>query len=189
MQRRLCDARHGAGYLVEKPLAFPHNRPRLRIPPRPGSGSSGQPVLGSLSTPKAGGPLLTFSAHFEVQVHRSSVVIRCLAVRSAGRKFLLDRISRYKIRVYAAERRLGGSTAGENREGSGACLAVRRHEKRGSPTMQSRLFTLALSGALALGAAGAATAQDQPPPPPDGAMQGPPPGGQRHMDPTSSCST
>ncbi len=50
--------------------------------------------------------------------------------------------------------------------------------------MGSKLFTLALSSALALGAAGAALAQDQAPPPPDGAMQGPPPGGgMRHMDP------
>ena len=50
--------------------------------------------------------------------------------------------------------------------------------------MRSRLFTLALSGAVALGTACAANAQDQPPPPPDQSQQGPPPGrGGRHMDP------
>ena len=45
--------------------------------------------------------------------------------------------------------------------------------------MRSRLFTLALSGALALGTAGAAVAQDAPPPPPAEGQQGPPPGPRR----------
>jgi len=48
-------------------LAFTHNGPRLKIPPRPGPGSSGQPVSGSPSTPDSGGPPLSFWAFFESQ--------------------------------------------------------------------------------------------------------------------------
>ena len=36
------------------------NGPTLKLPPRPGPGSSGQPVSGYPSTPEAGGPLLNF---------------------------------------------------------------------------------------------------------------------------------
>lgn len=50
--------------------------------------------------------------------------------------------------------------------------------------MRSRLFTLALGGALTLGVTGAALAQEPPPPPPDQAQGGPGPGGgMRRMDP------
>jgi len=43
--------------------------------------------------------------------------------------------------------------------------------------MQTRLFTLALSGLLALGTAATTLAQDNPPPPPDQNQAGPPPQG------------
>jgi hypothetical protein len=50
--------------------------------------------------------------------------------------------------------------------------------------MRSRLFTLALGGALTLGVTGAALAQEPPPPPSDQAQGGPGPGGgMRRMDP------
>lgn len=49
--------------------------------------------------------------------------------------------------------------------------------------MRSRLFTLALGGALALGISGAAIAQEPAPPPSDQAQPGPGAGGQRRMDP------
>jgi protein CpxP len=50
--------------------------------------------------------------------------------------------------------------------------------------MQSRLLSLALGGMLALGATGAALAQDPPPPPPDQSQPGPPPQGRgMRMDP------
>jgi periplasmic protein CpxP/Spy len=43
--------------------------------------------------------------------------------------------------------------------------------------MQTRLFTLALGGLIALGTTAAALAQDNPPPPPDQNQAGPPPQG------------
>jgi Spy/CpxP family protein refolding chaperone len=49
--------------------------------------------------------------------------------------------------------------------------------------MRSRLFTLALGGALTLGVSGAALAQEPAAPPPDQAQGGPGPGGMHHMDP------
>jgi len=50
--------------------------------------------------------------------------------------------------------------------------------------MQTKLFTLALGGLLALGASSAALAQDNPPPPPDQNQAGPPQGGRgMRMDP------
>lgn len=50
--------------------------------------------------------------------------------------------------------------------------------------MRSRLFTLALGGALTLGVSGAALAQEPAAPPPDQAQGGPGPGGGMHrMDP------
>jgi len=51
--------------------------------------------------------------------------------------------------------------------------------------MQSKLFTLALGGLIALGVTGAARAQDNPPPPQDQNQAGPPPGGRggMRMDP------
>jgi periplasmic protein CpxP/Spy len=54
--------------------------------------------------------------------------------------------------------------------------------------MRSRLFTLALGGALTLGVCGAAIAQEPAPPPPDQGQGGPggpggPGGGMRRMDP------
>lgn len=47
--------------------------------------------------------------------------------------------------------------------------------------MQTKLFTLALGGLLALGLSSAAFAQDNPPPPPDQNQAGPPPEGGRGM--------
>jgi Spy/CpxP family protein refolding chaperone len=49
--------------------------------------------------------------------------------------------------------------------------------------MRSRLFTLPLAGALALGTSGAAFAQEAAPPPPDQSQAGGPGGGMRRMDP------
>lgn len=53
--------------------------------------------------------------------------------------------------------------------------------------MQTKLFTMALGGMLALGVSSAALAQDNPPPPPDQNQAGPPAEGMRgrgmHMDP------
>ena len=48
----------------KKELAFVRNRPKLRLSPRPGPGSSGQPASGSPSTPGVGGPLLRFSGPY-----------------------------------------------------------------------------------------------------------------------------
>ena len=55
-----CDSCHRLGILFKKGLAFRENRPILKIPPRPGPGSSGQAVSGSPSTPGAVGPPLSF---------------------------------------------------------------------------------------------------------------------------------
>jgi protein CpxP len=50
--------------------------------------------------------------------------------------------------------------------------------------MQTKIFTLALGGLLALGGTSAALAQDTPPPPPDQNQAGPPPQGRgMRMDP------
>lgn len=50
--------------------------------------------------------------------------------------------------------------------------------------MQSKIFTLALGGLIALGVTGVARAQDNPPPPPDQNQAGPPMGGRgMRMDP------
>ena len=49
--------------------------------------------------------------------------------------------------------------------------------------MRSRLFTLALGGALTLGVTGATLAQEPAAPPPDQTQGGPGAGGPRHMDP------
>ena len=49
--------------------------------------------------------------------------------------------------------------------------------------MRSRLFTLALGGALTLGLTGAALAQEPTAPPPDQAQGGPGAGGPHRMDP------
>lgn len=50
--------------------------------------------------------------------------------------------------------------------------------------MQTKLFTLALGGLLALGISSVALAQDNPPPPPDQDQAGPPPEGRgMRMDP------
>lgn len=53
--------------------------------------------------------------------------------------------------------------------------------------MQTKLFTLALGGLLAVGVSSAALAQDNPPPPPDQGQAGPPADGPRgrgmRMDP------
>ena len=50
--------------MSKKELDSAQNRPRLRLPPRPGPGSSGRPTSGSLSTPGAGRPLLYFQSVF-----------------------------------------------------------------------------------------------------------------------------
>ena len=51
-------------FYPKKNLLSPENKPRLRIPPRPGPGSSGQPVSGSPSTPAVGCPPLSFQPLF-----------------------------------------------------------------------------------------------------------------------------
>src|SRR6185437_2479879 len=59
---RLRDRGHKSGIFVEKGLDFARHRPKLKLPPRPGPGSSGHPVLGNPSTPKAGCPPLILGA-------------------------------------------------------------------------------------------------------------------------------
>ncbi len=59
-----CDCCHETGNSCKKGLAFAQNKPKLKLPPRPGPGSSGQPVSGSPSTPEAGCPPLSFWAAF-----------------------------------------------------------------------------------------------------------------------------
>lgn len=63
------------------------------------------------------------------------------------------------------------------------CGATRWNEREDHPLMRNRLFTLALTGALALGVTGVTLAQEPPPPPSDQAPAGGPGGGPRHMDP------
>jgi hypothetical protein len=45
---------------LKKELDFAANNPKLSSPPRPGPGSSGQPVSGRPSTPDAGARFLVF---------------------------------------------------------------------------------------------------------------------------------
>ena len=98
--RGSCDSCHESGICTKKELAFRCNRPTLTIPPRPGSGSSGQSVPGILPLPKPTGPPLIFWGFFSaitfrfpqlsVPVHRtppslfspafSSLVDPCIAL-------------------------------------------------------------------------------------------------------------
>lgn len=67
-----CDCCHVWDILTKLILDFPYNKPKLNIPPRPASGSSGAPAPGSHSTPGTGVPPQFFGTHFGTLTPRSS---------------------------------------------------------------------------------------------------------------------
>lgn len=89
-QAESCDCGHEMGIPCKKGLDFARNKPRLRIPPRPVSGSSGPPVAGSPSTPISGGPPLSFWPILPLRFARGGGVIH--RQQSLGAKPVLQQV-------------------------------------------------------------------------------------------------
>ena len=178
--RGFCDSCHESGICTKKELAFRYNRPTLNIPPRPGSGSSGQPVPGILPLPKSARPPLNFWVFLAFSPPNFS-------------DFNRRPHPRPRFSVYLPERH-PGRTYGLGKHPRNFPAPAKQapvpHPRIGGFThMQSRLhLTWHLSGMIALGVTAVAFAQDTPSPTPRQSQAGPTPRRTWHADgPQSSA--